>query len=187
MATGIIVPFLGTYQINELGFSMTFISIRGTVMSFLSIGSYYVIGKYSLRTTHSNLLQLSHILYAVAFFFIIISSGRIGIVTYTAYTAIVTVAGATRNLSSVNLIYELSPPEYRTAAITINTMVTGLVSFITTICVSPLVNYVQSLNNSILGIELYAQQLLATISVFIIIVVIVYYKLICKKQIDNNA
>ena len=63
MATGIIVPFLGTYQINELEFSMTFISIRGTVMSFLSIGSYYVIGKYSLRTTYSKLLQLSHLFY----------------------------------------------------------------------------------------------------------------------------
>jgi hypothetical protein len=66
-------------------------------------------------------------------------------------------------------------------------MVTGLVSFITTICVSPLVNYVQSANNRIFGIELYAQQLLATISVIIITGVILYYKLIFKKQIDNNA
>lgn len=187
VATGTVVPFLGTYQINELGFSMTFISIRGIVMSFFSIGCYYAVGKYSLRSTYGKLLQLSHIFYATAFFFIMITGSGLGIVTYTAYTVIATLAGATRNVSSVNLLYEISSPEHRTTAIAINTMTTGFVSFITTICASRLVSYIQSLNNQIFGIKLYAQQLLAAISVFIIIVVIVYYRLVCKKQIDSNV
>jgi hypothetical protein len=155
-------------------------------MSFFSIGCYYAVGKYSLRSTYGKLLQLSHIFYATAFFFIMITGSGLGIVTYTAYTVIATLAGATRNVSSVNLLYEISSPEHRTTAIAINTMTTGFVSFITTICASRLVSYIQSLNNQIFGIKLYAQQLLAAISVFIIIVVIVYYRLVCKKQIDSN-
>lgn len=179
-------PFLGTYQINELGFSMTFISVMDICMSILNVVILYFFGRYSMHTTYSNLVRISHVFYLVAFGFIIFTLPAYGALTFIGYRIFLLIGAAARSVSATNLLFGLAPPEDRISALAINTIVTGVIGFATTLALTPLVNYIQASGNKIFGIEIYAQQFLAIISSIFFVLVIIYYHARCKKLFTEN-
>ena len=185
IASAFTTPFLGTYQINELGFSMTFISIMDIAMSALQIVILYLFGRYSMHTTYQKLVGFSHIFYVIGFAFIVISTPGIGAFTYIAYRIMLLVGGASRAVSTTNLLFGLAPPEDRTSALAINTIVTGIISFATTIVATPIVSYIQGAGNTLFGINVFAQQVLALISVALFIITMLYYRFGCKKILES--
>ena len=72
VANNITTPFLGTYQIKELGFSMTFITTIGIILSFLQIFVVYFFGRYSMRHSYSSIMRTSYIFAIIAFCFVAI-------------------------------------------------------------------------------------------------------------------
>lgn len=187
IASATTTPFLGTYQINELGFSMTFISVLDIVMSILTIIATYFFGKYSMHVSYSNLVRMSHIFYVFAFAFIIFTTPSIGVFTFIGYRIMLLVGGAMRTASATTLLYGMAPPEDRITALAINTIVTGVISFVTTLAITPLVNYIQSSGNTVFGMQIYAQQVLAVISTSLFVAVILYYHVFCKKLFKESG
>ncbi len=185
IASAITTPFLGTYQIKELGFSMTFISIMDIAISALQIVILYLFGRYSMHTTYQRLVRFSHIFYVIGFGFIIISTPSIGAFTYIGYRIMLLIGGASRTVSTTNLLFNLAPPEDRTSALAINTIITGISSFLTTLAITPLFTYLQNANITLFGTQIYAQQLLAVASVILFVIVMLYYRIFCKKLLES--
>ena len=81
-----------------------------------------------------------------------------------------------------NIIFDYAPRESRSDALALSQAVSGLIGFLTTLAASPLVSFIQNNGNSILGIHLYAQQLLAIISSVLFLGLVLYIKLLVKNK-----
>ena len=110
--------------------------------------------------------------------FTIPSNGKI---FFTAYYALYAIAMAGINSATINLIYDYVDKEKRIGALAINCTLSGFAGFFTTLCVSPLVEYIQENGNVFFGISMYAQQLVSLISVVLMVGLLVYLNLVVKK------
>ena len=103
-----------------------------------------------------------------------------GMILIPIYRIFSTCYASAMAVSQRNFLFEICPPEERTSAIAIFTMTSGVITFLATLVATPLVNYVQANGVSVLGHEVYAQQLLAAVSVVIIIIVNLLWNLSYK-------
>ncbi|MBR2346416.1 MAG: MFS transporter, partial [Clostridia bacterium] len=154
------IPFFGTYQINDLGFTMTAISL-------ISAGYAIIRGLASaplgmLGDKRSFISSMSVSLAAMALGLLINSIG--GKICHIIFYALYGVALAGMNSGIMNIIFDYVPREKRNGAVSILYTIGGLIGFCSTLIAKPLVDYVQSSGNSFLFIEhIYAQQILSVI------------------------
>lgn len=178
IALYVTMPFIGTYQLNELSFSMTAISLISVayaiVRSVVSIPLGIIGDKRSFTTS------MSISLLAMALGLIINSiGGRVPhIIFYVLYA--ITMAGM--NSGVMNLIFDYVPKENRTGAVAILYTIGGLVGFISTLVAKPLVDLVQKNGNKFLFIdEIYAQQILSVISAALTVATLIYINVSVKR------
>ena len=173
--------FYGTYQTKELGFTMTFVSILGAMYAIVRSIFSRPLGKFADKHSFVNMLNICFIIAMVGFavnVFTIPSNGKI---FFTAYYALYAIAMAGINSATINLIYDYVDKEKRIGALAINCTLSGFAGFFTTLCVSPLVEYIQENGNVFFGISMYAQQLVSLISVVLMVGLLVYLNLVVKK------
>ena len=185
VASNVTAPFLGTYQINDLGFSLTLVATFDIVMSLLNIPLLYFFGRCSIRKSYSSIMRLSYLFAIAAYICLAFSTKSNGIVVYTLYRIINLLTASSQAVSSTNLVFDVVPANERTAAFALNSAVLGLIGFLTTLAVSPLVDYIQTNGNTFLGFNIFAQQLLAIISAFIIVILVIYYYTYCKRVLEE--
>ena len=173
------VPFFGTYQINDLGFTMTAVSL-------ISVGHALIRGIVSapigiLGDKHSFISSMSVSLTAMIAGLIINSfGGRVcNIIFYVLYA--VTLAGM--NSGIMNIIFDYVPREKRNGAVSILYTVGGLVGFCSTLIAKPLVDYVQHSGNSFLFLDhVYAQQILSVISAIFTLMALISLNTMVKRM-----
>jgi len=185
LANNITTPFLSTYQIKELGFSMTFISTVGIVISFLQIFAVYFFGRYSMRHSYASILRIAYVFALVSFAFVVLSNTSNGYVMFTFYRFINLFFGAASAVSSTSLLFAIVPPSERTSAIAFNTIITGLVGFSVTLIASPILTLLQSTQIILFGTKIFAQQILAFMSFCITVLLLIYYQLFCHRLIKE--
>jgi hypothetical protein len=185
LASNITTPFLSTYQIKELGFSMTFISTVGIVVSFLQIFVVYFFGRYSMRHSYSSILRIAYIFALVAFGFVMLSTASNGHVMFTIYRLVNLFFGAASAVSSTSLLFTVVPTNERTSAIAFKTIITGLIGFSTTLIVSPILTALLNSEFFLFGMRIFAQQILATVSFSVTALLLVYYQFFCHKLIKD--
>lgn len=186
VANNVIVPFLGTYQVNELGFKMTFISVMGIALSAVQVLSVAFFGRLSKNFEHKTLLQVGFPIIVISYFINIFTAPSNGIYMFIIYSVILRIGSAALGVSKVNLMLEMIPRENHVAAISISTMITGILSFIATLAVSPFTDFVQNNNNTVFGKTIYAQQLLSALAFVIYIVATVYYNAVLVPRLNNK-
>ena len=173
------IPFFGTYQINDLGFTMTAISL-------ISAGYAIIRGLASaplgmLGDKRSFISSMSVSLAAMALGLLINSIG--GKICHIIFYALYGVALAGMNSGIMNIIFDYVPREKRNGAVSILYTVGGLVGFCSTLIAKPLVDYVQSSGNSFLFIEhIYAQQILSVIGAALTLATLIYLNTVVKKM-----
>ena len=185
IAVGITGPFLGTYQLNELGFSLSFIAGVDVFINIIWIALLAFFGTYSFKHTHKHIMSIGYVTSAIAYFFVIISTPVTGMITFTIYRAITTIYSATNSVSHTNMIFEATPPEDRTSGVAIATICSGVCSFLATLAATPFVDYIQANGLVIFGMQVYAQQALATVSMFIKLIVAVLLMTMGKAKDDE--
>jgi Na+/melibiose symporter-like transporter len=179
--------FLSTYQIKELGFSMTFIATFDTVITILGIPVLFFIGKLSRRFSYSKLLYVSFILKFVEFFMLAFTMPQNGAYLFTAYKVLAIFSGALDIVTVSNIIFDVVPYSERAAGLSLKAVFVGLTGFLTVLAASPFLDYVQKNGNTFLGINAYAQQFLAASAGFIMLITIIYYHFFCKKLLEDTA
>ena len=177
-------PFYGAYQIKELGFSMTFVSVLSIIYSIVRVSVSPLIGRYADK--HS-FVKMSHLCFSIAGLgylincFTVPANGRI---VYTAYFCLYAVAMGGINSSVNNLIFENVKGEHRRNALALNAALGGLAGFGATCIMSPIVTMIQNNGNRLFGIPLYAAQFVSIVA-FVMTVVLVVYMRVCiigKKE-----
>ena len=159
------LPFYCTFQIKELGFSMTFISFLSIAYSIVRIGASFIMGKIADKKGFSTVMKICILISALGYFLNVFTVPSNGYVLYTSFQLLNAVSSAGINSALINLVYDYVSIEKRSDGLAVTQTFAGLVGFFTTLIVSKLVEYIQGNGNMLFGINLYAQQAASLISV----------------------
>jgi MFS family permease len=174
-------PFFGSYQIKELGFSMTFVSVLSVMYAITRSIFSKPMGKFADKHSFASMLNICFIIKIVAFSINTFTVPANGKILYTIYYMLNAVAMAGINSATTNLIYDYVDKEKRVGALALKSTFAGFAGFFATLAVSPLVAYIQNNGNSFLGLSVYAQQVVSAISALLLVVLIVYLNTVVKK------
>lgn len=168
-ANGISYSFYGTYQINELGFSMSFIALQGILYTIVRCTASIWLGRYADRHSFAAMLRIS---FGMLFFgelvmtFTVPANGRILYSIYYIFFYAVFGAGYTNGM--MNLTYDTVERSQRVGAFALYNGACGIVGFLASVLGSSVVSAVQQRGNRLLGHTVYAQQLLSLIAAVLI-------------------
>lgn len=177
-------PFYGTYQIKELGFTMTFVSILSVVYSVVRTLMSKPLGRYADKFSFVKMMIICFVIQFFAFLVNVFTVPENGKIFYTVYYVLYAMGMAGINSGEINLIYDNVKPEQRTGALALRATFSGLAGFLTTLVVSILVENVQASGNKILGVNVYAQQVVSAIGVIVVLVGLIY--LTVNKDLEKN-
>ena len=176
------ISFYGTYQIKELGFSMTFVSVLSILYAVFRSAFSRPLGKFADKYSFAKMLNICYMIAAVAFLVNTFTVPANGKVFYTLYYILYAIAMAGINSSEINLIYERVSPNKRMLAFALKSTFAGLAGFGTTLLASVLVARIQENGNMLFGIPVYAQQVMSLISALLTIGTIVYLNVAIKNK-----
>lgn len=182
IANGAAAPFYSTYQIRELGFGLAFISLLATCGSISRILVSRFWGKYADRKTFAAMIEKCFIMLAIGYLCVMAAVPRTGKIMFALYYVFHGIAMGGINSALVNMVFDYAPYEKRADCLAICQAAAGTVGFLTTLCVSPLVAFIQSSDNRLLGIGVYAQQVTTGISLFFIGIAIIYVRITFIKK-----
>lgn len=181
--TGIAVSFYGIYKVNELGFSLTYVSILSIMYSVARVIFSRFFGKFADRNSWSSMLKICTLIAAVSFFVNIFTVPSNGKVMFAIYYCIYAVSMAGINSGLMNVVFDYIPQSECSAAIGIKYSVGGVASFAASIAGSFILTHIQNNGNMVFGMHIYAQQLLSLIA-FVLCVILFFYmrNVICKLK-----
>ena len=174
-------PFMGTYQNNELGFSLTLAATITMVGSFVRVLCSKPLGRFADKHSFTKMLIICYVIEACAFAVNMFTTPTNGKILYTVYHLLYVAGMAGINSAVINLIYDYVDEERRTGALAIKQSFAGIAGFLTTLVVSPLVSYIQGNGNQLFGISIYAQQVLSAISLLGTLGLLVYMLTVIRK------
>ena len=180
-------PFYGTYQVKELGFSMTFVSVLAAAYAVARTIFSFPLGKFADKHSFADMLNICFVIMLVAFGVNVFTVPQNGKVFYTVYYMLNAIGMAGINSATVNLIYDYVGKDKRTGALALKSTLAGFAGFFTTLAVSPLVSLIQTNGNRFLGLDVYAQQVVSALACILLIGLIIYHNLVVKKIKSKNA
>lgn len=169
-------PFFGTYQINELGFSLTFVSIITMVGSLIRALFSRVLGRYADRHSFVSLTLVCLVVWGISGVITAFATPQNGKIMFTLFYIISGVSSVGFGSMIFNLVFEYAEPESQSDCLAFSLAVSGLVGFVATLIVSPLVSHIQNSGNTLFGIHIYAQQVVSIIKVVVTLIAIVYIR-----------
>jgi len=183
IASSSTTPFYGTYQIKELGFSMTFIAVLSFVYAIVRALFSVPMGKFADKYSFVKMLNICFAAIAVGFLINVFTTPNgLPYLSYTSYYVLYAISMAGINSGTVNLVYDYTPISRRTGSLAIKNTVVGFAGFFTTLACKPLVDFIQKNGNRFLGIsDIYAQQVLSVIGCVFTVLTIVYMNIVVKK------
>lgn len=180
-------PFLGSYNIKELGFSLGFVAVLSTVSSVSRIAVSRQWGRYADRRGFAAMVEKCLLVLGVSWVFMGAASPSSAkwmfIIAYVFSGA----AMGGINSAMTNLIYDYVPRDQCADAIAVTQAISGVAGFLTTLLVSPLVTYVQSAGNRLFGIPMYAQQVLAIIGVLVLVLATIFTRMVLIRKKGETA
>jgi len=185
VANCVATPFYGVYQIKELGFTMTFVSILSVAYAIVRAIFSKPLGRFADKYSFAKMLNICLAAVIVGFGTNVFTIPENGKVFYTIFYMLHAIGMAGINSATINLIFDHVDKEKRVGALALQNTLMGFAGFFATIAVGPLVSHIQSNGNTFLGISVYAQQVLSAISVLILVVLMIYLNTVIRK-IKNN-
>lgn len=175
-------PFYGTYQIKELGFSMTFVSILSIAYSIVRAVCSLGFGVYADRKSFTAMLNICYAIAAAGFFINIFTIPENGKILYTIHYVLYAIAMAGIGNGALNMIFSNVEPSRRMQAYALQQCISGAVGFAVTALVSLLVHSIQNNGNVFLGMNVYAQQVVSAIGFLITVLLIFYLNIVVRKS-----
>ena len=179
-------PFFASYRMKELAFSLSFVPIVTAISSLVRMFCSKPMGKLADRFSFTTMLTVCFSFFGVAYIIMMFTVPSNGKVMYILYAIIHAIASAGITSGMLNIIYDYVSHENRTPAIAINGAMGGIMGFLASIAVTPLVNYIQGNGNTFLGMHVYAQQVLAGIGLIGTIGLILYNIFVVSKIKRND-
>lgn len=184
IATYAAVPFYGTYQIKELGFNLKFVSILVIFSSLVRIFVSLFWGRYADKKSFAHMMEKCLMLLAVAYVCAAMAVPSNGKIMFLLYYVFYGIAQGGINSALINLIYDYVLPEKRADSLAICQSVAGVIGFVSTLLISPLITAIQNNGNHFLGMAIYAQQITSFLGLLFTLIAVFYvrYVLIMRKK-----
>jgi len=179
-------PFYGAYQIKELDFSMTFVSILSIAFSVVRASCSRAMGRLADKNGFGSMVRLCFGIAALSFFVNIFTVPANGKALYFLYFCLYAVAMAGINSSIANLIFDHVHGANRRSALAINSAVGGTTGFIATCAMSPVVAHIQQNGNSLWGVSLYPAQFASAVAFVITAALTVYVHFALVRPIGRR-
>lgn len=175
-------PFYGTYQLKELGLSLTFTSALVTCGSVARVLVSKFWGRYADKNSFAAMIEKCFVFLGFAQLCVIFAVPQTGKVMFILYNIFHGIALGGINSALINLIFDYVPVEQRSDSLAITQAIAGLTGFVTTLLISPVVSYIQNNGNKILGLPIYAQQFISIIAIIVTIAAVFYIRFIFIKK-----
>lgn len=189
IATNSTKPFLGTYMKNDLQLEYWFrIGFLPAISAVSRIIASIVLGIYADKKSFAKMVSICFGIASASFLAVILCSPNLGsangYIMFTLHYILYGIAMGGINSSLINLCYDYAPVEKRVGALAVTQAVSGVIGFLTTVAISPLVDKIQENGNTVFGLEIHAQQLVAIIGVVFSLLAMIYVLifLIGKKK-----
>ena len=165
IATYSATPFYGVYQVNQLKFSMRFISILSIIYAIVrSIVSPYM-GRLADKSGFVKMAFLCFFVAMLGFVACAFATPANGRILFSVYNIMSAVSMAGINSAILNIVFGYAPARIRAQAIALNQALCGVCGFLTTCAASRIVDRIQANGNMIFGLHLYPQQFMSAVSV----------------------
>ena len=175
------VPFYGTYQINELGLSLKTVSVLVILGNISRILVSRFWGGYADRKSFAAMTEKCLMFLGISQLCALFAVPSNGVVMFSLYYFLHGIAMGGINSALINLIFDYVDPEKRSDSLAITQSVSGIVGFLTTVCMSSLVFMIQNNDNMFFGIHIYAQQLCTLISLIFTIISVIYVRFLIRN------
>jgi len=178
-------PFLGTYQVKELGFSMTFVATLATVSAISRITASVFLGKYADKHSFSKMLRVCYVFISISYLATTLTIPSNGKFVYLIHTIFMASAMGGINSAELNLIFDYVSFDKRRTALAIKQTFYGLCGFVSTLAATPILNFIQNRNIFLFGTQIYAQQILSIVS-FGLSIALIYKITKIHKRFDKE-
>ncbi len=158
-------PFYGAYQINQLNFSMRFISVLSIIYSIVRALVSPFMGRLADKSGFVKMAFLCFFVALLGFAACAFTTPENGKVLFSVYNILNAVSMAGINSAILNIVFGYAPVEIRSQAIALNQAVCGVCGFLTTCAASGIVDRIQANGNMIFGLHLYPQQFMSMVAV----------------------
>jgi len=182
IAYHIATPFYGSYQINELGFSLVYVAFLSTVGSISRILFSRMWGKYADKHSFARAMEKCLGILILSYLCIVFATPKTGKAAFLLYYILNGIAMGGINNAMINLVFDNAPPKTRSDALAICQASAGLFGFLTTLAVSPMVAHIQQNNNQLFGFPAYAQQLLSLIGAGMAVMTMIFIRVMLKQN-----
>ena len=139
------------------------------------------VAKYSDKHGYAKGYELGLVIAAAAFFFNMFSSKTTWFFV-VIYSVLHHLCYVGINSNGFNMLYSYVDNEYISEALAIKNAIAGVVGFAAALVGGILLDCVQNNGNTVLGINIYGQQLLSAVSFLVTVVVLVFVKTVLAKQ-----
>ena len=175
------IGFLGTFKTQELLYSVGAIQIINIAANLLRCLLQGPMGRWSDRTSFAHVYRMGLWICAGAFLLLMFTTSRTRwmVIGYTVLYN-VSMAGIASNAN--NMTYSYVPIDYFVQAQAIRSSIAGTAGFLASLIGSRILAAVQEHGNSVFGVPVYGQQVLALISLAILLIAIVFAKRVVEKQ-----
>ncbi len=175
-------PFYNTYLINELGFSLKAVTIMGVVGSISRIAVSKFWGRYADKHSFARMFGRASVLLLFAYLAVVFTNPKTASVLLVLYYILHGMALGGTNSGLINLVFDYAPNESRADALAVCQAVAGVMGFLSTLALSPLVSIIQKNGNTVFGLPIYAQQLLSVVAVVLSVILVIWVKKAFKKE-----
>ena len=177
LASGFSTGFFASYSLKELNFSLTVIAAITTLGSFCRLAVSPLLGKLSDKKSFCYSMTLCYGIMIVAYLMQVLARPGGMRWLYVVYVCLHGFALAGINSGVINLIYDYVRLEERAVALGVKNAVGGIVGFLAALVGGAILANIQEAGGIIIfGIEFYAQQILAAITIFVIILLVIYMR-----------
>ncbi len=182
VGTNISGPFLGTYQIKELGLSMMRISVFNATTVVVSVVFLAIFAHISRKKGMKGLMIAGFITKAVSYLMVSLAAPGRGFVFFVLYYAIQAIGTAAISIGIDTMVLDIVPETQRVSAMATRSVIIGPIAFLTTIVMTPFLTFVQGRGNMMFGRTVYAQQIMGVMSFVVILGAALVYYIFAKRQ-----
>lgn len=175
------VSFVGTFKTEDLLLSMGTIQLINIGASLLRCVISEPVGCWSDRTSFAHVYRIGLWLAVLSFLLLVFTTKQTWWLI-AGFTVLYQVSDAFINANTNNMTYSYVPIDFFVQAQAIRSSIVGVIGFGASLVGSRILTAVQANGNQVLGHPVYAQQLLAGISMVVLLVAIVFNKQVVEKQ-----
>ena len=180
---GIFSPFVSTYVQREQGFSLTVANLFTVAMYIAQILLLSALNKFKHKFNPAVLRTIFFAGNIVSNGVFFIMNNDTAIFFHSVYVIVAAITG-TCTVGYTVLIYDSVEEEQRTTAVGILELTKGISAFLTTLCISPVFDRMQTNGVTLFGKPIFAQRILALCATGIITVAFIIW--MCNRKKFSN-